>query len=131
MAYRNIPPAAIAAVLGLKGLCWLIVGWSKLQAARSNSSSLASPLGMISSVRPDGDVYVATVEYKSQSGEEKHIMWSCDTEPSLGQSVLLRPGGGGSDQMETGESGDSVRSASFCLAIGFACCVAALLFVIA
>jgi len=130
MAYRNIPPEAIAAILGLKGLCWLVVGWSKLQAARSKPGSLASPLGMISSVRADGDVYIATVEYKSQSGDEKHVMWSCDTEPSLGQSVLLRPSGDGPDQMEIAESGDSVRGALFCLAIGCACFAAACAFVI-
>jgi hypothetical protein len=130
MAIRHFSPEVIAAVLAIKGVTWLVAGYYKLKSARRNARVEASDFGMVSSFRAADEEYIATVEYKTRSGEKKRLAWTCDTEPSLGQSVALRPIKTGSDQMEIAESGDSTSGASFCFGVGAAVIVAAVLFIL-
>lgn len=115
-----MPPEALAAIVGLKAMAWLLVGFRKLKIARQKSKEQEEEYGMITSVRASGDVYLATVEYSSRSGRKKRLLWRCDSEPLLGQSVRLRASRTDLDEMEVAESGDTVKGAAFCIVVGSA-----------
>jgi len=77
----------------------------------------------------DEEKRLATVEYYDDSGHAYRIRWLTESEPTIGQSVLMKPKEDGSGEKEVVECDDKVGGATFRIVVGGALVLAASLII--
>ncbi len=118
--HRSPDSAAIG--YAVTGLALILGGIHRLRQRMKERRQKPEFFGMVSSVRVAGDECVATVSYTLSSGEEHRVEWKPQTEPSLGQTVMLRVDPRNPKRLVVAEAGDSLVCVIAVLVLGVALC---------